>query len=461
MEYSSLFFIYCFLPVSLLLYYCVPNKLKDMSLLLMSMAFCGLAGLPYLAYVMVFTLVNYTCARQIYIFSSKKDGRYKLIPMAAGMVFNIAGLFILRMDCFAWIRHSVRLPDGFFPVGVSLFTLSATGYLIDVYSGKYKADKNFVRFALYIMMFPRLLMGPVLRYDIFKRILRTRRIGFQEIGKGAAVFIKGLAKKVIAADTLYSMYSSVDSINVSDLSAGTVWMGISAYILCLYFTLSGVADMGVGIGYCFGFSFPQSFNYPLFSSRIRYFASRWHLQVIHWFRKYITRSFSARFKNRYVRKMIYVAAWTLAGFWYGFDAGSALWGALMGTSIVIEKRLSNSKMLKATGIIYTFLLTTVFAVFLSCDSLKDSFRYIFAMLGGNHALADMQTLYLMKSYLVLLIIMMYASTDLFRNILIRSGRSRIKAVINAAAPAVGLLVLIICTALIAYSGSSDMILLRL
>ena len=133
----------------------------------------------------------------------------------------------------------------------------------------------------------------------------------------------------------------------------------------------------------------------------------------------------------------------------------------MGTSIVIEKRLSNSKMLKATGIIYTFLLTTVFAVFLSCDSLKDSFRYIFAMLGGNHALADMQTLYLMKSYLVLLIIMMYASTDLFRNILIRSGRSRIKAVINAAAPAVGLLVLIICTALIAYSGSSDMILLRL
>jgi alginate O-acetyltransferase complex protein AlgI len=133
----------------------------------------------------------------------------------------------------------------------------------------------------------------------------------------------------------------------------------------------------------------------------------------------------------------------------------------MGASIVIENRLSNSKMLKATGIIYTFLLTTVFAVFLSCGSLEDSFRYILAMLGGNHSLADMQTLYLIKSYLVLFIIMMYASTDLFRNILVRSGRNRIKKVINAAAPAAGLLVLMVCTALMAYSGSSDMILLKL
>lgn len=457
MEYSSILFIYGFLPLSLVIYYLAPRKLKDAVLLLLSVVFVGLFGLRYLAFLGAYTVINYASARMTFALG-KKNSRYKIIPFAAGMLFDVVAIFVFRMEYFSWISRKLRFPDAFFPVGISLFTLSAVGYLLDVYSGRLKADKNFIRFALYIMMIPRLLMGPVVRYDVFRRILKERRTGLQELGIGLTVFIKGLAKKVIAADTLYNLCTAVRASDVSELSAVTAWLGAVAYILCLYFTLSGVADMGVGIGHCFGLRFPQSFNYPMFRSRIKYFAAKWHVQVVHWFRRYVTRPLSSRTNNRYARKLIFIGAWTLVGFWYGFGLGGAVWGALMGAAIILENRLSGLKMLKATGIIYTFVLTTVFAVFLSSDSIGYSFEYLLAMIGANRFLADGLTLYLLRSYLVVLLMTMYASTDLFRNMMIRSGRTRFSAVMAAATPVVVTLVLAVCTALMAYSGGSKMIL---
>lgn len=460
MEYSSLLFIYAFFPLSLAAYYVVPAKFRDIVMLLLSMVFSGLFGIGFLALLMVYTLVNYICGRVCGALRGRKS-RSALIPFAAGMTFDIAAVFIFRVSCFSWLTRAMHFPEGFFPIGISLFTLSAVGYLADVYTGKQKAEKNYVRFALFIMMFPRLFMGPVLRYDIFTRILRSRKCSMQELSTGFSIFIKGLAKKVIAADTLYSMYSTVKLSDVKAISAGTAWLGITAYMLCLYFTLSGVADMGVGIGYCFGFRFPQSFNYPMFSSRIRYFAAKWHVQVIHWFRKYITRPLTARVSSRYVRKLVFLLAWALLGYWYGFDLSSAVWGMLMGAAIILENRFITSKTLKATGIIYTFVLTVLFAVFLAGDSVTGSVDYLLAMLGRTHALADGLTVYLLKSYLVVMLMTMYASTDLFRNMMLRSGTARIRNTLGAISPVSMVIVLIICTALIAYTGSSEMQIIKL
>lgn len=460
MEYSSILFIYGFLPLSLGIYAITPRKLKDAALLLLSMVFVGFFGLRYLAFLGVYTVVNYAAAR-LTCALRRKNSRYKLVPFAAGILFDVIAIFVSRMEYFSWISRKLRFPDAFFPVGISLFTLSAVGCLLDVYGGRLKADRNFIRFALYIMMFPRLLMGPVIRYDVFCRILRDRRTGLQELGTGLTVFIKGLAKKVIAADTLYTLCTAVKASDVSELSAVTAWLGAVAYMLCLYFTLSGVADMGLGIGQCFGLRFPQSFNYPMFRSRIKYFAEKWHVQLIHWFRRYVTRPLSSRTNNRYARKLIFIGAWTLVGFWYSFSICGAVWGALMGAAMIVENRLSGLKMLKATGIIYTFILTTVFAVFLSGDSIGYSLEYLLAMIGANRFLADGLTLYLLRSYLVVLLITMYASTDLFRNMMIRSGRTRFGAVTAAAAPVISLILLVVCTALMAYKGGSEMIIFRL
>lgn len=460
MEYSSLLFIYAFFPLSLVVYYLSPKKYRDLALLMLSMVFSGLFGAGSLVLLLVYTAVNYVCGRIAGALREKKN-RCALIPFAFGITFDIAAVFIFRISCFSWITSALRFPDGFFPIGISFFTLSSIGYLIDVFTGKIKAEKNVIRFSLFIMMFPRLLMGPVLRYDIFARILRSRKYGMPELSKGFSIFIKGLAKKVIAADTLYSMYMAVKAADLKSISAGTAWLGAAAYLLCLYFTLSGISDMGTGIGYCFGFRFPQSFNYPMFSSRIRYFAAKWHVQVIHWFRKYITRPLTSRVNNRHISKLVFILAWALAGYWYGFDLSSAVWGVLMGAAIIIENKLSNSKMLKATGIIYTFILTTLFAVFLMGDSVSDSLEYVLAMLGSNHALADGLTVYLLKSYLVVMLMTMYASTDLFRNMMLRSEITRIRTTLRAISPVSMVIVLIICTALIAYTGSSGMLIMQL
>lgn len=460
MEYSSLFFIYIFFPVSLLIYHVMPQKFKDIALLLMSMAFCSFFGLSYLLLIICFVVINFTAARLIGILKSK-DGKFQTIPFAAAVLFDVIFIFVFRTEYFSWITHAFRLPDAFFPVGVSIYTLSAIGYISDVYRDKLKPEKNFVRFSLYIMMFPRLLMGPIMRYDIFLRALKVRSVSWHKTGVGLTIFIKGLAKKVIAADTLYAVYSAVSSTDVNKLSVVSAWIGAAAYLLCLYFTLSGIADMGSGVCYCFGLCFPQSFNYPVFSSRIRYFAAKWHIQVIHWFRKYITRPLCARSGSRYVRKLIFIGSWALAGFWYGFSPCSAVWGLLMGTSIILENKLNSRKTMKTTGILYTFLLTTVFFVFLSSGSISYALRYILAMIGGNRLLFDDLAIYLLRSYLVVLLITMYASADLFRNMLLRTGKTRIKSIIYAAAPIVLTLLLAVCTALLTYTGSTGNMLIRL
>ena len=460
MEYSSLLFIYGFLPVSLILYYLTPKKLKDIVMLLMSIAFCAFFGLNYLLFIAVYVIFNYTLSRLTDVLK-KKSAVACFIPFALGMMTDIFVLFAFRTERFSEIYSEFHLHEGFFPVGLSLFTLSALGYLIDVYNGRVCSEKNIVRYSLYIMMFPRLLMGPVLRYDTFTRIMNSRKADLQQLGKGLTVFVKGLAKKVLAADTLYALYTAVRAYDIHEMSAVTSWFGIVAYILCLYFTLSGIADMGVGIGYCFGFSFPQSFNYPMFSSRIRYFAAKWHVQTIHWFRNYITKQFAPPKKNRYLRILIFIGAWTAVGCWYSFTLCGALCGTLVGTAIVAENKLRKSKMLKSTGIIYTFLFVTLAAVFLSSNTIADALSYIFAMVGGNHSLTDGLTLYLLRSYLVVLLVTMYASTDLFRNMLLRSRRKLPGKILSAATPAVMVILLAVCTALISSSGSSEMLLLRL
>ena len=460
MEYSSLLFIYCFFPISLILYHITPKKLKEAQLLLLSIVFCSFWGVKYLLCVSAYVLINYSLSRLIDLLK-KKSTVACFIPFAIGMIFDLFVLFAFRTERFSAVYNILHLHDGFFLVGISMFTLSALGYLIDVYNGRISSEKNIVRYSLFIMMFPRLLMGPVLRYDAYSRIMNSRKTGIQELGKGLTIFIKGLAKKVLAADTLYSLYFAVKSYDTHELSAVSAWLGIIAYILCLYFTLSGIADMGVGIGYCFGFKFPQSFNYPMFSSRIRYFAAKWQVQIIHWFRNYITKPFASSIKNSNLRKLLFIFAWTAVGVWYGFSVSAALWGTLMGIAIVVESSLRKSRMLKATGIIYTFLFVTVFSVFLECDTISDGFSFLLAMIGWNRSLTDTLTLYLLRSYLVVLLVTMYASTDLFRNMLVRSRRFALKRVFAAATPAIMVLLLATCTALISSEGSSGILLLRL
>ncbi len=459
MVYSSLLFIYGFFPLSILIYYIFRKKFPNGVLLLLSTIFCGMISLYFLIFMILYTAVNFAACNFVEKKRSSKSASG--IVFYSAVIFDIAAIFTFRTDFFSGFKELIHVPDGFFPIGISFFTLSAVGTLIDVYFGKLKAEKNIVKFGLYIMFFPRLIMGPVLRYSSFIKMLENRRYGLNEIGIGFTVFVKGLVKKVIAADSLYMLYSAVRDIDIETMTALTAWIGITAYMLCLYFTLSGFSDMGIGIGYCFGFRFPQSFNYPLFSKKIRYFTTRWHIQIIQWFRRYITKPLSSQFNNKVIKKLIFIAVWGLFGFWYTFSINGVLWGLIIGSAVTVENHFSNAKILNITGIIYTFLVTVIASVFLSGENISYSLKYLLVMLGGNRSFADSISFYFIKSYIVILLISVYAATSLFRNLMMRSGKNWIRNAVIVVSPAIVLALMIVCTIMISYSGSSEMILLRL
>lgn len=459
MIYSNLLFIYIFFPVSLLVYYVTPKKHRNISLLVLSLIFCAMSGAGFLLFMAAYTVLNYAACLLVGKYRGRKGISGGILGLA--LILDISVLFIFRSDFFGIYREILSIPESFFPVGISFFTLSAVGTLADVYCGRAEAEKNIVSFGLYIMFFPRLIMGPVLRYSSFRKMLESRHDGLSEIGVGFSLFAKGFAKKVIAADSLYALYTASVSVDVDKMAALTAWLGVISYFLCLYFTLSGISDMGAGIGYCFGFRLPQSFNYPVFSSNIRYFAARWHMQAVQWFRRYVTRPLLCLSPNKIFRSFAFVAVWGLFGFWYTFDMNGAVCGAVLGAAIIIETRFSRGRLLPVTGVFYTFLVTVICSVFMAGDSISYSLRYLFAMTGGNGSIADPLSIYLLKSYILILLISMYASTSLFRNLMMRSGHRRGQRIITALSPVIVLSVMILCTVLISYKGSSGMILLKM
>lgn len=457
MTYSSLLFIYLFLPVAMTLYLISPKKIKNGVLYAESLVFCGFMGIKLTIFMVAYCLVNYFMGLLIF----RAAPRLKCIPLAVGVLFDVIMLISFRGDVFSYLHGFFRLPESVFPVGISLFTLTAIGYLADIYKGNFRADKNFIRFSLYIMMFPRLIMGTVVSYDSFLHSVKRCKPKLAETGRGIISFVIGLAKKVIIADSLHSLYTAVNSTDNSELSAAGAWLGIMAYILCLYFTLSGFSDMSVGLCRCFGFVFPSSFNYPLFSGKIRTFVSGWHTQVIYWFRKYITTPLSSMTENPFVSKLVFVGVWALTGIWYSFTTGGALWGVLIGIAILIENKVNNQKRFRANGIIYTMLSITLMTVFLSQGTISGGLSYLGVMFGGNGNLADSVAAYMIKYYIVILLIAVYASTDLFRNTLMKIKAVRFSKALSLLTPVVITLLLFVCTALMAYSGQSDKMLIRL
>ena len=457
MIYSSFLFIYGFLPLSLLIYRIIPEKFKQLSLLVLSGIFYALNSLWFLGFMVIFSVVNYLCGLFIWKYHKKKF--LSAVPLFIGVIIDLIIFFIFKTDYLNIFRNKLGIPKEFFPFGISFVTLTCIGYLIDVFRKRLRPEFNFIKLALYIMFFPKLFI--IVRYKTFSRMLDNNKMRLSEMGAGFKIFVKGLAKKVIAGDTMYMLYMAVGTIDIWKLSAVNAWIGITAYLLYVYFMLSGISDMGVGVGHCFGFKFPQSFNYPVFSTKMRDFASRWHIQIIYWFRRYISKPLGELSKNRLYKKLTTIFAWILIGLWYKFDINGFMWGLLIGIAVTLEKYVQKFRLMKITGIIYTYVITIICMVFLSGDDITQSFNYLLVMLGGNKIFADSITLYLLKYYIIMLLVCMYFSTNLFKNLLIRSDRTRPKSIILLLSPVLTVVSFIICTIFISYSGSSEIFLLKI
>lgn len=459
MIYSSLIFIYGFLPLSLLIYYVCPKKYREYSLLFISMVYCAAWGLSYLLYMTAFTAFNYLGCLSVQNFRKKE--RNAALPYSLCVLTDVSAAVGFRSQFSAVTADFLNLPHGFFPIGISFFTLSAIGVLTDVYRGRTKFSGNPARFILYIIYFPKIIMGPLVRYSTFSKMLDKKSAGLDGIGRGMSIFVKGLAKKVIAADGLYTLYKAVNSTDIQHTAALNAWLGVIAYILCLYFMLSGFADMGIGISRCFGIKLPQSFNYPLFSTSIRGFSSNWNIQVVLWFRRYFFKPLGSVSGKKIYKILVFAAAWSLIGLWYKFSVNGLIWGIVTAAAIMIEKKIKAVKAQNITGLFYTIVFAVIGGVLFLQDNPSDAFAYLLSLFGRSGEFADQLSLYLLKSYIVLILAAVYASTNLFRNMLAKAESTKVSVFIEAVSPVTVLLILMLCTAFISYSGVSAMILIKL
>ena len=371
-----------FLPVVLAVYYIAPYKIKNIVLLLASLFFYAW-GEPVYVILMVLSIVfNYFCGRDICSYAD--DERRARMSMAFAVVVNLLILGFFKYYGFLLDTVNAVFPVNIsyrelpLPVGISFYTFQALSYILDIYRKKAEPQKNILYFALYISMFPQLIAGPIIRYTDIEGQLRRRKISASKIGQGAMLFITGLAKKAVLANTAGAVFEGISENPAGSLSALTAWIGAFSYAFQIYYDFSGYSDMALGLGKMFGFEFQKNFDYPYISKSVTEFWRRWHISLSSWFREYvyIPLGGSRCSVSRNIFNLMVV--WTLTGMWHGAAWNFIAWGFYYGVILVLEKYVwgaSLDEMPPVVRHIYTGIIVLVGWVFFFSPSLGYSLLY--------------------------------------------------------------------------------------
>ena len=414
MLFSSIFFLFYFLPVTLLIYYIVPKRfmtLRNLVLFAASLVFYSW-GEPVYVFLMLYSAAfNFYMGKQIRAEQDRGgSGRRNL-------VFTIlVNLFILGFfKYFGFLMDTVNQLTGAnirytalaLPIGISFYTFQAMSYIIDVYWKRVEPQRSFLAFALYLSLFPQLIAGPIVRYRDVAEQLRERTFSLAGIGAGAERFIFGLGKKVLLANNLGALYQTVTALGNNQVSVLTYWIGILAYTLQIYYDFSGYSDMAIGLGRMLGFDFNENFNYPYISKSITEFWRRWHMSLSSWFREYVYIPLGGSRVSvpRHIFNLLVV--WALTGLWHGASWNFVVWGMYYGVLLIIEKYVLDRWLIRAPGWLqrlYTMLAVMVGWTIFSITDLGEAVRYIGVLFGGGaYPLANMTTAYLLRTNLVLLV----------------------------------------------------------
>ncbi len=399
MVFSSLIFLFRFLPLSFIIYFFTPKKFKNLALFLISITFYFL-GEPNYFFIIIFSVfIDYFLSLGI---EKYRDRRYlPKIFLSFSMLFNLGMLFFFKYMNF--FIENIRLLIGInfkvleltLPLGISFYTFQTMSYTIDVFKGKIKPEKNIIDFALYVSMFPQLIAGPIVKYSDIKDNLKERKTSLNNLEDGIRLFIIGLFYKVFIANNIGCLYEDALSIGFLNISMIFAWLGVLAFSLQIYFDFLGYSLMARGLGKIFGFSFPKNFNYPYVSRSIREFWRRWHITLGGFFKEYIYIPLGGNRVNKYkVYRNLFIV-WTLTDLWHGAGFNFILWGLYFFIIILLEKLFLNEflKKYRVFSHIYTILLLligwSIFAsenlnmlkeVLSSLFSFKFSFDFVYYLL---------------------------------------------------------------------------------
>lgn len=417
MLFSSITFLFIFLPLTLLLYYLVPFRMKNYVMLAASLIFYAWGEPVYIILMILSIILNYFCGQDIY--EKRDNARAMKMSLMFGVIMNLLILGFFKYYGLLMDTINAILPIDIpyrvlaLPIGISFYTFQAMSYLIDVYRKEVKPQENVLYFALYISMFPQLIAGPIVRYIDIEEQLKERSINSIKFGEGAMYFIRGLAKKVVLANTFGSVYEQVAAMQMGSFSTLTAWVGAIAYAFQIYFDFGGYSDMAIGLGKMFGFEFLPNFNYPYIAKSITDFWRRWHISLSTWFREYVYIPLGGNrcTPSRHILNLLIV--WMLTGLWHGAQWNFMFWGLYYGVILILEKYLWGSKIEKlpsAVQHIYAFVLVLFGWVFFFSPTLGYAGQYLKVMFGiGAKGIFDKQGFFMIFTNWLLIVIAILAS----------------------------------------------------
>lgn len=418
MLFSSIIFLFTFLPLVLILYYALPKSFRNPVLLIASLVFYAWGEPIYMILMLLSIGFNYVSGLDIA--RNLEDGQKAKRSLIFNIVVNIAILGFFKYEGFLLDSISAVLPVKIsyqalpLPIGISFYTFQILSYIIDVYRRNVKVQKNIMNFALYVTMFPQLIAGPIVQYADVDEQLANRTVSWELFGDGCMYFIRGLAKKVLLANSAGMIFTEVGLLEKGQVSVMTAWLGAFAYMFQIYFDFSGYSDMAVGLGKMFGFQFCMNFNYPYTAISITDFWRRWHISLSQWFRDYIYIPLGGNrvSKGKHIRNLLIV--WLLTGLWHGAAWNFVAWGLYYGLLLILEKYVLKDVIERIPeGIrhIYSIVLVLMGWVLFFSSTLGQALGYMGTMFGiAAHGVIDRQGISLLMSNLTLWLLLVVGST---------------------------------------------------
>lgn len=438
MIFSSLLFLFKFIPIFFLIYYLVPSRAKNYVLFIFSIIFYAWGEPKFLILIFISIVINYIAGLIIGALNKKEKitpstERHRLkvlktVTLIVSLVYNIGALFVFKYTDFfisninSIFKTDIDLLELTLPLGISFYTFQIMSYVIDLYRGKIEESKSPIILGTYLVMFPQLIAGPIVVYSDVSEKLKNRKISLSDIEDGIATFILGLGSKVIIANNVGMLWDDIAAIGYENIHAGTAWLGVIAFTLQIFFDFNGYSLMAIGLGKMLGFDFPANFDFPYISRSLTEFWRRWHITLSSWFREYVYIPLGGNRKGEIRTYVNLFIVWFLTGFWHGAGWNFIFWGLFFFIMLSLEK-LGLKKFLDKNVIfsrIYSIVLIGLSWMIFAITDIKELGVFFTKLVSFG---ADCNAIYFLRNYGVILLIGCVLSTPVLRNKYNRYKRS--------------------------------------
>ncbi len=448
MLFTSVSFLYYFLPVVIILYFAVPKKMRNFILFITSILFYFYGEPKYIFLMLSEILIAYIGA--ILIDKYKKKSLLVitiLIHIGLLCIFKYTDFIITNVNSI--LHTNILALKIALPIGISFYTFQILSYVIDVYRGKVKVQKNFLKLATYVSLFPQLIAGPIVRYETIEKELDKREHNFENFAYGVERFTIGLSKKVLLANMLGELCTKFTS--ADEKSILFYWIFAISYMLQIYFDFSAYSDMAIGLGRIFGFHFLENFNYPYVSKSITEFWRRWHISLSSWFKDYVYIPLGGNRKGlkKQIRNILIV--WMLTGIWHGASWNFVIWGLMFGIILIIEKVFLGKCLEKWPNFfkrIYVLFIVMISFVIFNSENMMEAWQNIIGLFGANgENFINKYTIYHLRSYFIVILIAIIGATPILKNVILKlKMNEKINKILNILEPIIIVALILVVTA---------------